>query len=87
VDESKLPRFSRPDPSDGSYDLTDPQSLNRYSYTENDPVNFTDPSGLMLCMAGDYRAECDISGFGGWGATLAIMGGVIAASRPLGNRL
>jgi hypothetical protein len=26
--------------------LTDPQSFNRYSYTQNDPVNFTDPTGL-----------------------------------------
>ena len=39
-------RFDQPDPYDGSYDLADPQSLNRYSYTRNDPVNFTDPSGL-----------------------------------------
>jgi len=44
--ESKLPRFSQPDPYDGSYDLADPQSLNRYSYTQNDPVNFVDPTGL-----------------------------------------
>ncbi len=40
-------RFSQPDPYDGSYDLTDPQSLNRYSYVSNDPVNFTDPTGLV----------------------------------------
>ncbi len=39
-------RFSQPDPYDGSYNLTDPQSFNRYSYTQNDPVNFVDPSGL-----------------------------------------
>jgi RHS repeat-associated protein len=39
-------RFTQPDPSDGSYDLTDPQSLNRYAYTNGDPVNYTDPSGL-----------------------------------------
>jgi len=44
--ESKMPKFSQPDPYDGSYDLTDPQSFNRYSYTQNDPVNFTDPLGL-----------------------------------------
>src|SRR5229473_938098 len=31
---------------DGSYNLTDPQSFNRYSYPQNDPVNFVDPSGL-----------------------------------------
>jgi RHS repeat-associated protein len=39
-------RFYQPDPWEGSYDLTDPQSLNRYAYVRNDPVNFTDPSGL-----------------------------------------
>jgi RHS repeat-associated protein len=39
-------RFNQPDPSDTSYDVTDPQSLNRYSYVQNDPVNFVDPSGL-----------------------------------------
>src|SRR5256886_15434467 len=39
-------RFDQPDPYDGSYALSDPQSLNRYAYTNNDPVNFVDPSGL-----------------------------------------
>ncbi len=43
-------RFDQPDPSDGSYDLTDPQSFNRYAYTQNDPVNFTDPTGLTRCF-------------------------------------
>jgi RHS repeat-associated protein len=40
-------RFDQPDPNDGSYDLTDPQSFNRYTYAGNDPVNFVDPSGLL----------------------------------------
>jgi RHS repeat-associated protein len=39
-------RFDQPDPYDGSYELTNPQSFNRYSYTQNDPVNFIDPTGL-----------------------------------------
>ena len=39
-------RFDQPDPYDGSYDLADPQSFNRYGYVSNDPVNFTDPTGL-----------------------------------------
>src|SRR5260370_26625945 len=39
-------RFDQPDPYGGSYDFSDPQSLNRYAYTQNDPVNFIDPSGL-----------------------------------------
>jgi RHS repeat-associated protein len=43
-------RFDQPDPYDGSYDFSDPQSFNRYAYVQNDPVNFTDPTGLMMMM-------------------------------------
>ena len=39
-------RFDQPDPYGGSYDLSNPQSFNRYAYTNNDPVNFIDPLGL-----------------------------------------
>lgn len=39
-------RFAHPDPYDGSYDASNPQSFNRYSYVQNDPVNFVDPDGL-----------------------------------------
>jgi RHS repeat-associated protein len=42
-------RWLAPDPYDGSYDLTNPQSLNRYSYVQNNPLSFTDPSGLLDC--------------------------------------
>jgi RHS repeat-associated protein len=48
-------RFVQPDPYDGSYDAADPQSLNRYAYVQNDPVNFVDPNGLM--MAGCVDSE------------------------------
>jgi RHS repeat-associated protein len=43
-------RFSQPDPYDGSYSLADPQSFNRYSYVQSDPVSFTDPSGMCLAV-------------------------------------
>jgi RHS repeat-associated protein len=40
-------RFLQPDPLGvAAADVTNPQSLNRYGYVGNDPVNFVDPSGL-----------------------------------------
>jgi hypothetical protein len=53
-------RFDQPDPWDGSYNLGDPQSFNRYAYVQNDPVNFVDPSGLNVEMGG-----------GGWSCTVS----------------
>ena len=39
-------RWMSPDPYDGGYDLSNPQSLNRYTYALNNPLSFTDSSGL-----------------------------------------
>ena len=36
-----------PDPLGG--DLTNPQSLNRYSYVLNNPLTNTDPTGMYTC--------------------------------------
>jgi hypothetical protein len=56
-------RFNRPDPYDGSYDQSNPQSLNRYSYVLNNPLGYLDPLGLQVCynvvsrttiISGDY---------------------------------
>jgi RHS repeat-associated protein len=41
-----LGRFTKPDPAGLSAADARPQSLNRYSYASNDPVNLSDPSGL-----------------------------------------
>jgi RHS repeat-associated protein len=40
-------RWMSPDPYSGSYDLSNPQSLNRYTYAMNNPMVFTDPGGLF----------------------------------------
>ena len=39
-------RWLSPDPYMGSYDFTNPQSMNRYAYALNNPVSLVDPSGL-----------------------------------------
>jgi RHS repeat-associated protein len=39
-------RWMAPDPYDGSYDSSNPQSLNRYVYAMNSPLSYLDPSGL-----------------------------------------
>jgi hypothetical protein len=50
----KQNRFAQPDPYDGSYNRYNPQSLNRYAYTQGDPVNFVDPSGLHIAGPNTY---------------------------------
>jgi RHS repeat-associated protein len=44
-----LGRFAQADPYSGSYNLGDPQSLNRYGYVQNNPINAVDPLGLCTC--------------------------------------
>ena len=39
-------RWMSPDPYDGSYDFTNPQSFNRYTYAGNKPLSLTDLQGL-----------------------------------------
>ena len=62
---SRLGRFSALDPIPGS--VTDPQSLDRYAYARNDPVNLFDPSGLMVCQANDADPNCGAGGDAGVG--------------------
>jgi RHS repeat-associated protein len=44
--DPRLGRFMTTDPLGGG--VADPQSLNRYAYVLNDPLQFVDPSGLCL---------------------------------------
>ena len=45
-DASSLGRFMSADPLLGS--VADPQTLNRYAYVRNNPLNLTDPTGLTI---------------------------------------
>src|SRR5882762_6561514 len=49
-DSSSLGRFMSPDPMGGHQE--DPQTLNRYAYVRNNPLNLTDPTGL------DFNLQC-----------------------------
>jgi RHS repeat-associated protein len=42
-------RWMQADPYAGSYDPSNPQSLNRYSYVLNSPLAYVDPTGLYQC--------------------------------------
>jgi RHS repeat-associated protein len=61
--DSSSARWTAPDPYGGSMELSTPQSLNRYAYVNNDPVNKVDPTGLMAASSGWGAAS---SGF--WGS-------------------
>ncbi len=50
-------RWMSPDQYDGSYDFSNPQSLNRYSYVLNNPFSYTDPSGLDCVPGGSLPAD------------------------------
>ncbi|HKW76282.1 MAG TPA: RHS repeat-associated core domain-containing protein, partial [Terriglobales bacterium] len=76
-ESGRLSRFLSPDPYLGSMDVTNPQSLNRYAYVMSDPLNNTDPAGLvgggdpddrffdyLGGMFGGGGGECTINGFG-----------------------
>ncbi len=82
----KWHHFIQPDPYDGSYDWTNPQSFNRYAYVQNDPVNFVDPSGLDpdidigVFFAGDIVAEQGMVGTFGFGGEVGM---VIDPEKPI----
>lgn len=47
--QNKHGRFTAPDPLLASANAANPQTFNRYIYTGNNPVNYTDPGGLVWC--------------------------------------
>ena len=55
--DSYSARWTAPDPYGGSIQIADPQSFNRYTYVNGDPMNHVDPLGLMLSDIGVYQTE------------------------------
>jgi RHS repeat-associated protein len=47
-------RWMRPDPYSGSYNFSNPQSMNRYAYVLNNPLGAIDPKGLDCFYPGYY---------------------------------
>jgi len=58
---SNMGRFQTPDPLLNSGRPDDPQTWNRYSYTLNNPLKFTDPTGMYVwnntCGGGDQKCN------------------------------
>jgi RHS repeat-associated protein len=55
--DSLSARWTTTDPYSGSMNVNDPQSLNRYTYVGNDPVNETDPLGLAPADIGVMQTD------------------------------
>ena len=50
--DSSAGKWTSPDPFRESMNIVDPQSFNRYTYVQNDPLNIVDPSGLLIWCIG-----------------------------------
>ena len=53
---SSMGRFMSPDPANIGVNRLNPQSWNAYSYSLNNPLNLTDPTGLYVC---EDSTKCD----------------------------
>ncbi|HEY9402809.1 MAG TPA: BPSL0067 family protein [Pyrinomonadaceae bacterium] len=70
-------RWTSPDPSNGSMNISEPQSFNRYAYVDNDPVNFIDPSGLLKAAPYNGGHLGDVTVIGHYDASISLTGGSV----------
>jgi len=82
---NRLGRFSALDPMGGS--TADPQSLNRYMYGRNDPMNMIDPTGMEDCQDLSDDTCGGSGGGGGGGSSLASGGGSTATCGNCGQQV
>jgi RHS repeat-associated protein len=78
-------RFVSPDPGNAGADMSDPQTWNGYSYVGNNPLNYTDPTGLGF---GDFLDSVifdilDAATAGIWGAITAAVNGTQPGPGPV----
>lgn len=86
--DSHIQRFTQADPM--LPNLYDPQQLNRYSYTRNNPIKYKDPTGNYIESAVDvaflsmdiYAIQQDPTNLWNWGALGADM---IGTAVPFGT--
>jgi RHS repeat-associated protein len=71
-------RWLSPDPYSGSYDVSNPQSFNRYAYVGNNPLGFVDPTGLMICA----NTLCHYNGGGSGGGGNPLDPGSVPSFGP-----
>ena len=74
LDSGRYGRFMSTDPLGGSVGV--PQSLNRYAYAGDDPVNYVDPSGLLMEPTCRTGMEVGCGGGGGAGGSGVYVDGV-----------
>src|SRR5690606_8405164 len=56
--ENQAGRWTGPDPYLGSMKIGNPQSFNRYSYVQNQPTDFVDPTGLVIIAVPNCERVC-----------------------------
>lgn len=61
-------RWLSPDPYSGTMNVADPESMNRYIYSSDNPINFVDPLGLADCSWGCMGIWDWL--WGGWGQSI-----------------